>query len=95
MEIVHKLQQSTSSNTCIGTYGGIGTCSGICTCIDVGAWDVDYHLMTDGLVKFRERIYVSYNSELKKVILREFHVKPYSSHPGYHKTLTALKKFYY
>jgi hypothetical protein len=35
------------------------------------------------------------NSELKKVILREFHVKPYSGHPGYQKTLTTVKRFYY
>ena len=40
-------------------------------------------------------IYVAYNSELKNVILREFHVKPYSGHPGYQKTLTAVKRFYY
>ena len=56
---------------------------------------MDYCLTTDGLVKFRGRIYVLDNSELKKVILREFHAKPYLGHPGYQKTLTAVKKFYY
>jgi len=35
------------------------------------------------------------NSELKKVILREFHAKPYSGHPGYQKTLTIVERFYY
>ena len=35
------------------------------------------------------------NSELKKVTLSEFHAKPYSSHLGYQKTLTTLKRFYY
>jgi len=49
----------------------------------------------DGLVKFKDRVYLSDNSELKKVILREFHVKPYSAHPSYHKTLTAVKRYYY
>ena len=38
---------------------------------------------------------MSNNSELKKVILREFHAKPYSGHPGYQKTLIVVKKFYY
>lgn len=57
--------------------------------------DVDYCLTIDGLIRFRDMIYVSDNNELKKVILRGFHVKPYSSHPGYQKTLTAVKKFYY
>ena len=54
-----------------------------------------YHLTIDGLIIFRDKIYVSDDSELKKLILREFHVKPYSGHPGYKKTLTAVKKFYY
>lgn len=56
---------------------------------------MDYHLTVDGLVRFRDRIYVSNNSELKKLTLREFHDNPYSSHPGYQKTLTVVKKFYY
>ena len=56
---------------------------------------MDYHLITNGLVRFRDNIYVSNSSELKKVIFREFHVKPYSGHPGYQKTLTTVKKLYY
>jgi len=52
---------------------------------------VDYCLTTDGLVRFRNKIYVLENSDIKKVILREFHVKTYSSHPSYHTTLTAVK----
>jgi len=56
---------------------------------------MDYYLTADGLVRFRYKIYISENSELKKVILREFHVKPYLGHPGYQKTLTTMKKFYY
>jgi len=56
---------------------------------------MDYCLTTDGLVKFRDMIYVSDNIELKKVILTEFHAKPYSGHLGYQKTLTAVKKLYY
>lgn len=57
--------------------------------------DVDYHLTVDGLVRFRDKIYVSDKNELKKLILREFYVKPYSSHSGHQKTLTTMKKFYY
>lgn len=57
--------------------------------------DVDYHLTTDGLVRFRDKIYVSDNSELKKLILLEFHVKLYSCHTRYQKILTTVKKLYY
>lgn len=35
------------------------------------------------------------NSDLKKVTLRDFHVKPYSCHVGYQNTLTIMKKIYY
>lgn len=56
---------------------------------------MDYHLTEDGLVIFRDNIYVSDNNELKKLILREFNFKPYSGHSGNQKTLTVVKKFYY
>ena len=51
---------------------------------------MDYHLTMDGLVRFRDAIYVLDESELKKLILREFHVKPYSGHQIYHNTLTVV-----
>ena len=60
-----------------------------------GDRDEEYHLTIDGLVKFMNNIYVLDNSELKKLILMEFHVKPYSCHLGYQNTLTVLKKLYY
>ena len=56
---------------------------------------MDYHLTADGLVRFSDRSYVSDNNELKKLILKEVHVKPYLGHPGYQKTLKTVKKFYY
>jgi len=54
-----------------------------------------YFLSTNGLARFRDKIYVPNNSDLKKVILREFHVKPYSGHLGYHNTLTTVKRYCY
>jgi len=64
---------------------------GIGTSKDGGAPNVDYHLTTNGLVRFRDRIYVPNNNELKKVILRDFHAKPYSGHSSYQKTLITMK----
>ena len=85
-DIIHRLQD----NTCIGTSGStcIGIGSGIGIGTGAGAEDVDYCLTIDGLVRFKDKIYVLGSSELKKVILREFHVKPYLGHPGYQKILT-------
>lgn len=56
---------------------------------------MDYHLTVDGLIRFRDMIYVPDDSELKNLTLREFHLKPYSGHTRYQKTLKAVKKFYY
>ena len=93
MEILHRLQQGDSTST--GT--GISTCSGISTCgsTSVDAQAMDYCVTTDGLVRFRDRICIPDKSELKKVILREFHAKPYSGHLGYQKTLIVVKRYYY
>lgn len=93
MEIMYKLQQSTSIliGTCDSTgisrasHKGIGT--------NVGAHDVDYFIIVDKQVGFKDMIYVLDSSELK--ILRQFHEKPYLAHPGYQYTLIAVKKFYY
>ena len=57
--------------------------------------DEEYHLITYCVVRFRNKIYVSNNSELRKIILREFHVKLYSGHPGYQKTLKIVNKLFY
>jgi len=97
MDIVHRLQQGDSTG--IGIGHGTGTCSGTGTGDSTGtaasAQGMHYRLTADGLVRFRDRIYVSNKNELKKVILREFHVKSYSGHPGYQKTLIVMKRYYY
>ena len=57
--------------------------------------EMDYCLTIEGLVRFRDMIYVPDSSEFKKVILSEFHVKPYSGHLGFQKTLATVKRYYY
>jgi len=55
---------------------------------------VDYHLIAEGLVIFRNRIYLLDNSELKKFTLKGFHVKSYSVIWDI-KRLIVVKKVYY
>ena len=62
---------------------------------DTSDQDVDYHLMIYGLVRFKDMIYVLDDSGLKKLILREFYVKPYSGYLRYQKMLTIVKTLYY
>ena len=50
--------------------------------------------MEDGLVRFRDIMYLLDDSDLKNLILREFRVKPYLGHQRYQKTLKKIKKFY-
>lgn len=57
--------------------------------------DEKNHLTIDDLVRFKNRIYVPNNDDLKRLIMREYHEKSYSSHLGYQKTLMTIKKFYY
>ena len=60
-----------------------------------GDRDEEYHHTTYGLVRFKDNIYVSDDSELKKIILREFHIKSYLGHLRYQKTLTMVNRLYY
>ena len=83
MEIMQMLQKSTG----IGTGTGTGTGTSV--------QNVDYCLTAKGLVRFRDRIYVPDSSELKKVTLREFHVRPYLGHLGYQKAFIEVMRFYY
>ena len=91
MDIMHMLQQSTGTSKGKGTSTSVGI--GVST--GEGDQDANYCLTVDGLVRFRDKIYVLNCSDLKKLVLRKFHTKPYSDHLGYQKTLTAVNKFYY
>jgi len=57
--------------------------------------DEEYHLTIDGLVRFKNKIYLPNSIEIKKLISRKFHFKPYSDHLGYKKSLKFFKKFYH
>lgn len=50
MDIMHRLQQSTGSGTCISDNTCKGTCISIGIGIGAGAHDVHYFLTTDRLV---------------------------------------------
>jgi hypothetical protein len=50
-----------------------------------------YTLGTDGLLLYKNRVYVPNVRELKLAILKEMHNVAYAGHPGYQKTLAAVK----
>jgi hypothetical protein len=55
----------------------------------------DYKLEVDGILLYRNRIYVPSSHELRSMILKEMHNVSYAGHPGYQKTVVAIKSHYY
>ena len=55
----------------------------------------DLSLDKNGLLWFKNKIYIPNSVELKLMILDEVHKKPYSSHLGYQKMVTTLRKIFY
>jgi hypothetical protein len=52
----------------------------------------NYELGEDEIFMFKGIIYVRYDQELKNLILTKMHKVPYVGHPGYQKTIVAIKK---
>jgi hypothetical protein len=55
----------------------------------------DYRLEVDGILLYRNIIYVPSSHELRSMILKKMHNVSYVRHPGYHKTVAAVKSHYY
>ena len=51
----------------------------------------NYKLEVDGILMYKNKIYVPNVQDLKLAILKEMHSIPYVGHPGYHKTMAAVK----
>jgi hypothetical protein len=54
-----------------------------------------YTLGTSGLLLYKNRVYVPNDRELKLAILKEMHNMAYAGHPGYPKTMAAVKSHYF
>ena len=46
------------------------------------------------VIKYKNRIYIPMNDELRNTILYEMHVTLYTRYPGYHKIVIVVKKEY-
>jgi hypothetical protein len=54
-----------------------------------------YTLGTNGLLLYKNRVYVPNDRELKMEILKEMHNVAYDGHPGYQKTVATVKSHYF
>ena len=55
----------------------------------------NYKLGDDGIIMYKNRIYVPNVQDLKLVIFHEMHKVPYAGHPGYQQTLATVKSHYF
>jgi hypothetical protein len=51
----------------------------------------EYEIREDILLMHKNRIYVPSSGELRNLVLKEMHDVPYAGHPGYQKTITAVR----
>ena len=49
----------------------------------------------DGILMHKNKVYVPYSCEIRKLILKEMHNVPYVGHQGYQKTSVAVRKEYF
>jgi hypothetical protein len=54
-----------------------------------------YKLETDGILLYKNIIFVPNVQCLKQMILQEMHNVPYAGHPGYQKTIAVVKSHYF
>ena len=55
----------------------------------------EYKVDETGLLWSKERLYVPEGGDIKSNILTEFHLKPYSGHPGYQNMISPVKKHFF
>ena len=51
-----------------------------------------YKLEEDGLLTFKDRIYILKVADLRRIVMDEIYQAPYSGHPGYQKTIATARK---
>jgi len=54
-----------------------------------------FELDNVGVLYYKGRIYIPNQSQIKNLILDEFHTSHYAGHPGYQKMITAIRRNYF
>jgi hypothetical protein len=55
----------------------------------------EYEINEDRQLMHKNRIYVPSSGELRNLVLKEMHDVPYPRHPGYQKTITAVRSQFF
>jgi hypothetical protein len=54
-----------------------------------------YHLLNDGLLTYKGKLYIPNCDDVKRFIMDEPHKRPYTGHPSYQKMITTTRKLFY
>ena len=54
-----------------------------------------YKLEEDGILTYKNRIYITQVADLRRIVMDEIHQGPYSGHSGYQKTIATARKQYF
>jgi hypothetical protein len=54
-----------------------------------------YQMLDEGMLTYRNKLYISSCDDLKRFIMDELHKRPYTGHPGYQKMITGTRKQFY
>jgi len=54
-----------------------------------------YRLLNDGLLTYKDRLYIPNFDDLKRFMMDGIHKIPYNGHPGYQKMITTTRKLFY
>ena len=54
-----------------------------------------YQMLDEGLLTYKNRLYIPSRDDLKTFIMDELHKRPYTGHPGYQKIITTTRKQLY
>jgi hypothetical protein len=54
-----------------------------------------YQMLDEGLLTYRNRLYIPSCDDLKRFIMDKLHKRPYIGHSGYQKMITATRKQFY
>jgi hypothetical protein len=55
----------------------------------------NYNMEIDGILLYKNRIFVPNVQDLKHMILHDMHNVPYAGHLGYQKTMATIKSHYH
>ena len=79
----------------VNNYKGDQHIRGILEKLTVGGCKAEGYVLKDGLLRYKGRVVVGNNAELKRNILQSLHESPLGGHSGIQNTYLRVKQLFY